>query len=619
MLKNYLEKLIISQSLSFTEAQDAMKKIIEGSDCHQVAAFLALLKSKGETANEIAGMAKTLEQYSIPVKTNHLVIDTCGTGGDGSNTVNISTGAAILTAACGVKVAKHGNRAMSSSCGSADVLEELGIALDLSPEAVEESIEKIGIGFMYAPRFQPVLKNISPIRRGLGLRTVFNLLGPLLNPARPAYQLLGVCQEDLLKLMAQALQQLGKRKALVIHGCGLDELTPLGPANGYLVTKEKIEYVTINPYELGMKPCTLQDLQGKDAPTNARLLREALSQGEGAIADALILNAGVAIYLAGQVKEYQEGVELARKAIESGQAKETLENWIAFTQDKQVQDKNNEASFRSDITVNQHHSDLQSILSRKEIQVEKLCQDQRLKVIFTPKKEETKTNFPSFKTALVQRGVSVIAEIKRSSPSLGKIASIDNPVALAQKYIEGGSVALSILTEESKFAGSLEDIKLVRKAFPHIPILRKDFLIHPVQIEESAQAGASAVLLIVSILQEKTALLLEEAYQKNLDALVEVHNEEELQIALQAGAKIIGVNNRNLKTFQVDSSTSERLISLIPSEITKVAESGLHSAQDVQRMYHLGYDAVLVGTALVQSKNPAQFISQMKEETLCVS
>jgi anthranilate phosphoribosyltransferase len=273
-----------------------------------------------------------MRKNALSVDAGENVLDIVGTGGDGVGTVNISTGACIIAAGAGAKVAKHGNRSVSSMCGSADVLEELGVAVDLSPAGVSKCVNEVGMGFMFAPRYHPAMKVVVPIRRSLKVRTVFNILGPMLNPAMAPYALVGVFSEDLVDLMADTLYELGTKRSLVVHQSGLDELTTMAPAEVTEVTPDGIRRYEINPQELGLATCTIDDLLGGTKQVNAQMLRDVMGGQKGPVADNLNLNAGVALAAAEVDKDHQEGVAMAQEAQQSGKAGEVLTNWIELSQ-----------------------------------------------------------------------------------------------------------------------------------------------------------------------------------------------------------------------------------------------------------------------------------------------
>jgi anthranilate phosphoribosyltransferase len=333
MIKEAINLMISGQSLSQEQAASVMEEIMNGEATPaQFGAFVTALRLKGETVAEIVGLAKTMRAKSVKVAAVAPVVDTCGTGGDGCHTFNISTAAAFVAAGAGVKIAKHGNRAMSSQCGSADVLEALGVKISLDAEQVGRCIQEVGIGFMFAPAFHPAMKHAAAPRREIGIRTVFNILGPLTNPAGAECQILGVPDASLVDKMATALQGLGCRHALVVHGRdGLDEITIAGKTLVYEIKNGGIASYDISPDDFGLPLAASHSLSGGSLKDNAALLRGVLAGEKGPRRDAVLLNAAAAI-LAGDVAgSFQEGVSLAAEAIDSGRALDKLERLVELS------------------------------------------------------------------------------------------------------------------------------------------------------------------------------------------------------------------------------------------------------------------------------------------------
>lgn len=336
MLKPYIHKVINRQDLTAEEAEAAMNIIMRGeaSDA-QIGGYLVALRMKGETVAEITGSARAMRAHAarVPLPLNgEPLLDTAGTGGDGAHTFNISTAAAFVIAGAGRRVAKHGNRAASSRCGSADVLEALGVRIDLTPEQVARCMAETGIGFLFAPRFHPAMKYAIGPRRQLGQRTIFNLLGPLTNPAGATHQLIGVFDPALTEPLAQVLGELGGRAALVVHGHGgLDELTTAGPNRVSHLRDGQVRTYTFDPADLGLHPATDEDLRGGDPQQNAVLL-EALLRGEddSPRRDVVLLNAAAA--LAAEDGDFPAALEAARQSLESGAAWERLQALRAVSQ-----------------------------------------------------------------------------------------------------------------------------------------------------------------------------------------------------------------------------------------------------------------------------------------------
>jgi anthranilate phosphoribosyltransferase len=329
-----IAKLVRCENLTEDEAASAFETIIRGDATQvQIAGFLVALRMKGETADEITGFARTARAMATPIQVDGALLDTCGTGGDGLATFNISTLAAIIASACGARVAKHGNRAASSLCGSADVLEKLGVKIDLTPEGVARCIDQAGIGFLFAPIFHPSFRFAGVPRRELAIRTVFNVLGPLCNPAGAKYQALGVADGAMAAKMADVLVRLGVERAIVFHAAdGMDELSVASPSLVIEIDGKRKEY-ELDPAELGLAKAPIEALRGGGPEENARVALELLGGAKGARRDVVLLNASAALRAAGVAKDWKEGLGLAAEAIDTGRAGEVLQRWITISQE----------------------------------------------------------------------------------------------------------------------------------------------------------------------------------------------------------------------------------------------------------------------------------------------
>jgi anthranilate phosphoribosyltransferase len=336
VIQQALAKLLDGHDLTRDEARAVMGQIMSGeATAGQIGGFLVALRLKGETADEIAGCAEAMREHVLPVQPRRQdLVDTAGTGGDGGKTFNISTAAALVAAAAGAGVAKHGNRSVSSQAGSADVLEALGFELDLGAERIARSIDELGFGFMFAPTHHPSMKHAAPVRRELAARTVFNVLGPLTNPAGARAQVVGVYSPTLVHTIARVLARLGAHRAFVVHGAfGIDELSPAGPNLVCEVVDGGVREREIDPEELGVPRCAPEDLRGGSAEQNAQSIREVFAGRTGGRRSAILLNAAGAIAAGGHARDLQEGLGYAAEALDSGAAAERLERLIAFTKE----------------------------------------------------------------------------------------------------------------------------------------------------------------------------------------------------------------------------------------------------------------------------------------------
>jgi len=333
-ITEYLEILLAGRDLDFGQAKDLLDTVFQGAAAEaQVAAFLTAMRIKTPVANELAGFARSLRDHAVAVNADvDNLVDTCGTGGASYKTFNISTAAAIVAAGAGVYIAKHGNRAITSNCGSADVLAALGVNIDPGPELVAECIRRAHIGFMFAPKFHPAMKYVQPIRKSLGFRTVFNILGPLANPAGASAQVLGAADEKLMPLIAETLNILGVKRAMVVHSEGLDEISTMGKTKILHLKDGRITADELNPIDCDIALADFDSLKGGDAETNAGIIRGIICGDEtDAGKDIVLLNAAASIIVAGLADDFKTAIDLAEEAIKQGRAKEALDKMIEIS------------------------------------------------------------------------------------------------------------------------------------------------------------------------------------------------------------------------------------------------------------------------------------------------
>src|SRR5919199_1629905 len=486
ILTRAIDALASGHDLPREQAGAVLGEIMRGDASEsQIAAFLIALRTKGEPVDGPAGLAGTRRALATPVPCDRGdLVDTAGTGG-GKPTFNVSTTAALIAAGAGCALAKHGNRSATGLSGSADVLEALGARIDLAPAAVGCCIDEIGFGFMFAPAHHQATRYVVPVRKELAVRTIFNFLGPLTNPAGARRQLVGVSDPAFLDRMAGALARLGCDRALLVSSeDGLDEMSTSAPTHVVEVNGDAIDRYAVAAEDVGLAVAPPDAVRGGTPEENAATTRAILAGEPGPSRDLAVLNAGAAIYAGGRADSIADGVRAAQEAIDGG-------------------------------------------------------------------------------------------------------------------------AALPILTEGAHFGGSLDDLREARAASA-LPILRKDFVVDAYQVYESAVAGADAMLLIVAALDDDDlALLHREALGLDLDVLVEVHDEEELERALEiVDADVIGINNRDLSDFSVDVERTYELLSDVPAGKTVVSESGFHTREQLDDLERVGVDAVLIGETLMRAPDP---------------
>ena len=336
MIREAISKVVEKNDLTRDEMIACMDEIMTGQATQaQIGSFITALRMKGETVEEITGAAMVMREKAVKIGSYNKIIDlvdTCGTGGSGTNTFNISTTTAFVVSGAGLKIAKHGNKSASSQCGSADVIKELGVNIDIPPDKVKECIDKIGIGFLYAPLFHGAMKHAIGPRREIGIRSIFNILGPLTNPANANCQVLGVYREELTEVLANVLKNLGTKRAFVVHGLDtLDEITITGKTKISELKDKSVKTFYITPEDFGMKSAQLKDIKGGDSKENAAIVREVLEGKKGPRQDVVLLNSSAALVAGGLARDFKEGIRIAKESISSGKAMDKLKRLVEFT------------------------------------------------------------------------------------------------------------------------------------------------------------------------------------------------------------------------------------------------------------------------------------------------
>ena len=338
MFDRYLKNVVGGEYLNNEEAYLTARMLLHDSIPEiKAAALLSALRTRKESAAELSGFVQALFEEAVTMNSDLELIDTCGTGGDGLGTFNISTAAALVVASCGVPVAKHGNRAVTGKVGSADLLEALGVNIQLSPDEAHRMLDKVGITFLFAPNYHPILKQLGPLRRGIGVATIFNFLGPLLNPYPLAYQVMGIADANLQEAVGQTLLQLGRKRALVVCAeNGMDEISPIGITRVFDAGLEQQQTYNIHPTTLGMAPLGLEAIRGGDKESNARITRNIFAGMPGPYRQVVVLNAAAALMAAGRARDMEEGILIAAEAIDSGKSQATLQAMISYSRDRVI-------------------------------------------------------------------------------------------------------------------------------------------------------------------------------------------------------------------------------------------------------------------------------------------
>ena len=643
MIQEAISQVIDRKNLSEKSARAVMSEMMSGSATPaQMGSFLTAMRMKGETEDELRGFVTAMRHSATKIVAPHDAVDLCGTGGDGRNTFNISTVAALVVAGAGVPVAKHGNRAVSSRSGSADLLSALGVPHDLPPQAVQHLIDKTGFGFMFAPVFHSSMRNVMLPRREIGVRTVFNILGPMSNPAGVKRQLIGVYDPALAPVMARTLGSLGTERAMVVHSQGMDEISTVGDTKVVELENGHISEYRISPSRFGLDLAEPDELAGGGPTDNARVTLSIL-KGEGsARADVVALNAAAGIYVSGKCGSMTEGLDIARDVVRTGRAMQKLKEHAAVA--------------RALETARQSSEPLGNLREKKVLMDVFSCRCPEIAADLIERISSMKggpevldrldsdlTSHPNILTMLVLRrmkhvlskddpapdrqnrasvplstaveshpALAVIAEYKPSSPGAAPLQVPPDPGHTATVYAKSGVVAVSALVENEFFGGSPQLFSELRSRL-HLPMLFKDFVTSDRQVRLADALGADAVLLIAKALNcdslEKMIALIQ---AKGMEPLVELHDDKDLQKLMDCSnsdsVRLAGINSRDLRTLGIDRTNQMLLASKVPSYYLRIAESGVKTPLDVRQF--MGYDGVLIGSMFMQAEDLELTVSQ---------
>ena len=643
MIQEGIRLAVEGKALSEEMAGDIMSEMMSGAATpSQVASFVTAMRMKGEKEEELRGFVTTMRKRSEKISAPAGAIDLCGTGGDGLGTFNISTIASFVVAATGVPVAKHGNRAISSRSGSADILAALGIPFDLEPPDVETCLNTTGIGFMFAPTFHKSMRNVMATRREIGIRTFFNVLGPMANPACVEHQLIGVYDPDLAPTIARVLSDLGAQRAMVVHGEGMDEITNLGTTKVAELSDGIVRSYEISPQTFGLDLAEPGEIKGGSALDNARIALSILKGEKSHRTDIVAMNSAAALYVAGRVPTLQEGFEMAMTSILTGSALAKLREFAIMTRSLETK-----MQMELDVSALRTRRILPEILKRRYPEI---CADliteilglaggsdslrglddelisnptilsvlvlNRMRRVLNeenPLRPVHRSGSASLLDAISSaQGVAVIGEYKPSSPSAPALGIPPDPDHVADVYGSAGVTAVSVLVEPDFFCGSPELFSNFRSKL-QIPLLYKDFVVIEKQVELAQRLGADAVLLIAKVLgPEHLDRLVHSCIFRGIEPLVEVHDVVDIKKLEASGCndliKLVGINRRDLRTLDVGLKQLEDLRELVGPEKAVVAESGIKSPQDIRNLQ--GFDAVLIGSMFMQADNLEKVVQE---------
>jgi anthranilate phosphoribosyltransferase len=639
MIQDAIRQVVERKDLSAADARAVMGQMMDGKATNsQIASFITAMRMKGETEDELVGFARAMRDSSARIHAPDDAVDMCGTGGDGTNTFNISTVASFVVAAAGVPVAKHGNRSVSSKCGSADVLSALGLPHDLPPAMVQECLRACSLGFMFAPIFHSSMRNVMVPRREVGIRTFFNLLGPMTNPAGVRNQLIGVYDASLAPTVARVLRSLGTERAMIVNGSGMDEFTVLGKTRVVELNGRDIREYDVVPGTFGMDLAEPGELAGGDPAENSRIMMSVLKGKPSPRSDVVALNAGAGIHLSGRAENMDDGIEMARDALASGAA---LKKLLQFSEvscrleaDRQRAASPNTLScgrLNTDVLIARSKEITDALLSDvsgndrarmllRNIDTRLIEEPNVLSVILLRRIVSVAANgiTPSgdvhplarSRTKLSQAiasypGIAIIAEYKPRSPSTPPLQVAPEPTLTVSSYSRGGAVGVSVLAEPDFFSGSADLFASIR-SMTRLPMLFKDFIVSEEQIEAASMVGADSVLLIAQALTvDALGGFIEASVERGLEPLVEMHDSHDIDKLARCArchqVKMVGINSRDLRTLKVDLARFETMMRQIGGGRLVVAESGVSRSGDFDRLR--GCDAALIGSAFMNAED----------------
>lgn len=641
MIREAIQLAVDREDLSKEMAYAVMEEIMSGTATpSQMASFITAVRMKGETKDELLGFALSMRERARRVSAPENAVDLCGTGGDGAKTFNISTAASFVVAANDVPVAKHGNRAISSSSGSADVLSALGIPVDLEPDDVETCLSSTGVGFMFAPGFHQSMRNVMVARRDIGIRTFFNILGPLLNPARVKRQLVGVYDPSMAPVIAEVLRELGTEHAMIVHGEGMDEITNLGRTQVVELDAGKTKSYEIAPEDFGISHATPNDLSGGSAVDNARTMLSVLRGEQSPRSDIVAMNSAAALVVAGKAVDLREGFGMATAILSSGVA---LDKLIQFSdactsiesESQRVCDakhlrnrrilprtlKERAGEITEDLVSEIAAYDnggrllegLDASLTRDPNVLSVLALTRMKRMLQAPRataRTAERSDVKLSEAIASTSGLAVIGEYKPRSPSSPALEVPPSLDRVAEAYGSSGVAAASVLVEEDFFGGSAEAFLDMRSRLA-IPMLFKDFVTSEAQVKLARSIGADAILLVAKALTpDSLDGLVRASLSEGIEPLVEVHDAVDLEKVSSCSSydsiEMIGVNGRNLRTLDVDMGSAIALRSRVGDGKTVIAESGVKAPDGLKSLK--GFDAVLIGSLFMRAEDIGQTV-----------